>query len=80
MKDHSELIRKLEKIANDMHWPLMAEAAMAIRELQQDAARYRWLRWYFINEDFDKIVWDVNNAITYNELDQAIDAAMKGTE
>ena len=44
MKDYAELIRKLEILAIDMHWPLMAEAADAIRELQQDAARYRWLR------------------------------------
>ena len=44
MKDYKKLINKLLRISEDMHWELLTEAAMAIRELQQDAARYRWLR------------------------------------
>ena len=72
MKDHSELIRKLEKIANDMHWPLMAEAAMAIRELQQDAARYRWLH------DNKQIKWKeflFYSGVVENGIDATIDKA-----
>ena len=44
MKDYNSLINKLLRISEDMHWELLTEAAMAIRELQQDAARYQWLR------------------------------------
>ena len=44
MKDYNELIGTLRLIAKDCHWQLLEDAAEAIRELQQDAARYRWLR------------------------------------
>lgn len=81
MKDHNELIRKLEKIANDMDWPLMAEAAEAIRELQVDAARYRWLRDNCVDERYDgekrvRFNCDFDN---WDNVDAAIDAAMKGS-
>ena len=73
IKDYAELIRKLEILAVDMHWPLMAEAADTIDELRRDAARYRWLR----DNDPNKVM-SVNtneriNRYFPNQLDEAVD-------
>ena len=76
MKDYNKLINKLLRISEDMHWQLLTEAAMAIRELQQDAARYRWLR-------DTELLDDVRDILAYEcgtRADEMIDAAMKGTE
>ena len=84
MKDYNKLINKLLRISEDMRWELLMEAAMAIRELQQDAARYQWLR----HGDNDELVLQ-SYAVTRKpqmflprkeNLDTAIDAAMKETE
>ena len=84
MKDYNKLINKLIRISEDMRWELLTEAAMAIRELQQDAARYQWLR----HGDNDELVLQ-SYAVTRKpqmflprkeNLDTAIDAAMKETE
>ena len=90
MKDYNKLINKLLRISEDMRWELLTEAARVIRELQQDAARYQWLRdeHYLINP-VAAVVWKKNddreecewvNTVDGYSLDCHIDAAMKGTE
>ena len=86
MKDYNKLINKLIRISLDMQWELLMEAAEAICELQQDAARYQWLRdQYPSNKDgyaigyFDTCGVDAWQ-MTTPHLEEAIDAAMKGTE
>lgn len=70
MKDYNKLINKLLRISEDMHWELLTEAAMVIRELQVDAARYRWLR-----QDQNRMAY--HSAFTGDELDSAVDHAMR---
>ena len=77
MKDYAELIRRLENLAVDMDWPLMAEAAVAIRELQQDAARYQWLKTETRGGSFNTSIGFFIDDVT--EWDDDLDAAMKGT-
>ena len=74
IKDYAELIRKLEILAVDMHWPLMAEAADTIDELRRDAERYRWLR---DNPWNGTEVENVINCHLYAVWDRVIDAAIK---
>ena len=72
MKDYNKLINKLLRISEDMHWELLTEAAMAIRELQQDAARYRWLH------DNKQIKWKeflFYSGVVENGIDATIDKA-----
>ena len=85
MKDYNKLINKLLRISEDMHWELLTEAAMAIRELQVDAARYRFIRKECVfNPRYVSVaipsVYSWETVRIPAELDQAIDAAMKGTE
>ena len=70
MKDHNKLINKLLRISEDMHWELLTEAAMAIRELQADAARYRMY----------VMLWSKRLGISEEDVQNELDAAMKGTE
>ena len=85
MKDYNKLINKLLRISEDMHWELLTEAAMAIRELQQDAARYNYLRNRNSRTDTcDQCGYDGLHLRTGYLLDTHIDDMMryepKGTE
>ena len=82
IKDYAELIRKLEILAVDMHWPLMAEAAEAIRELvrQRDELLAAAEAIEIDSEeclDFDECTAMLVPIDTYHKLTEAI-ASVKG--
>ena len=70
MKDYAELIGTLRLIAKDCHWQLLEDAADAISELQEDAARYRMY----------VMLWSKRLGIPEEDVRNELDVAMKGTE
>ena len=45
MDKYDELLARLDRLhKSDAKWQIAADAAAAIRELEADAKRYRWLR------------------------------------
>ena len=70
--------KRIERLEEHLkrHVRRIAELEAELAECKRDAERYQWLREYWINEDFDMILYPVNNAKTIDQLDSAIDSAI----
>lgn len=57
----------------------MQEVVAEVEKLKKDAARYRWMREYLPSDDSSCDDESIVDALTPEELDAAIDAAMENT-
>ena len=79
MKDYNKLINKLIRISEDMHWELLTEAAMAIRELQVERKPYA-LEIYNADSDSCELIYAKVAEGKYGLSVTRQLYAMKGTE